>query len=197
MVKNIANAYACYFFFSSFEFKAGPPPPLEAILVIFGRGALIFFCLKALGIKWKMTPLLCACAVVITLETQKCRKRAPRSVEFNFFIICDRHKRFLQNERRRIDLQNVASDFLILAWGLSYDLSKFGDDFTPFFGLRKTITKSLDKNLKNLRLRFVAMNMMNKCAKFHKDSPSGKKVKFNLARAIELSETAVFVYNFV
>ena len=24
------------------------------------------------------------------------------------------------------------------------------------------------------------MNMMNKCAKFHKDSPSGKKVKFNL-----------------
>ena len=38
---------------------------------------------------------------------------------------------------------------------------------------------------------------MNKCAEFHKDSPSGKKVKLNLARAIELSETAVFVYNFV
>ena len=37
--------------------------------------------------------------------------------------------------------------------------------------------------------------MMNKCAKFHKDSPS--EVKFNLARAIELSETADFVYNFV
>ena len=34
--------------------------------------------------------------------------------------------------------------------------------------------------------------MMNKCAKFHKDSPSGKKVKFNLA--IELSEMADFVY---
>ena len=34
--------------------------------------------------------------------------------------------------------------------------------------------------------------MMNKCGKFHKDSPSGKKVKFNLARAIELSETADF-----
>ena len=34
---------------------------------------------------------------------------------------------------------------------------------------------------------------MNKCAKFHKDSSSGKKVKFNLARAIELSETAVCV----
>ena len=29
--------------------------------------------------------------------------------------------------------------------------------------------------------------MLNKCAKFHRDSPSGQKVKFNLARAIELS----------
>ena len=38
--------------------------------------------------------------------------------------------------------------------------------------------------------------MLNKCAKFHEDSPKGnlekKKVKFNLARAIELSETADF-----
>ena len=34
---------------------------------------------------------------------------------------------------------------------------------------------------------------MNKCAKFHGDSLSGKKVKFNLARAIEHSETADFV----
>ena len=41
------------------------------------------------------------------------------------------------------------------------------------------------------------MNMMNKCAKFHKDSPSNKKVKFNFPSAIELSETANFVYNFV
>ena len=127
------------------RFKAGPP--LEAILVIFGRRALIFFfCLKALGKKWKMTPLLCACAVVITLETQKCRKRAPHSVEFNFFNNCDRQKRFSQNERRRAGLQKVASDFLIFALGLSYDLSKFSDDFTPFFRLWKTITKSLGKN---------------------------------------------------
>ena len=37
------------------------------------------------------------------------------------------------------------------------------------------------------------MNMMNKCAKFHKaDSPSGKKVKFNFPSAIELSETCWF-----
>ena len=41
------------------------------------------------------------------------------------------------------------------------------------------------------------MYMINKFAKFHQDSLSGKKVKFNLASAIELSETANFVYNFV
>ena len=71
------------------------------------------------------------------LGDAKCRKRAPwpRSVEFNFFINCDRHKRFSQKERRRADLQNFASDFLIFAQGLSYDHSKLGDDFTPFFRL--------------------------------------------------------------
>ena len=37
------------------------------------------------------------------------------------------------------------------------------------------------------------MNMMNKFAKFHKDSPSDKKVKFNLPSMIELLETADFV----
>ena len=41
------------------------------------------------------------------------------------------------------------------------------------------------------------MNAMNKCAKFHKDSPSDKKVNFNFASAIELSDTADFVYYFV
>ena len=41
------------------------------------------------------------------------------------------------------------------------------------------------------------MDMMNKCAKFHKDSQGGKKVKFNLPSAIELSETTDFVHNFV
>ena len=80
------------------------------------------------------------------LGDAKMSKRAPRSVEFNFFINCDRQKRFAQNERRRVDLLNVASDFLIFAQGLSYDVSKFSDDFTPFFRLRKTITKSQDKN---------------------------------------------------
>ena len=82
-------------------------------------------------------PLLCACAVVIISETQKCRKRAPHSVEFKLFNNCDRQKRFSQNERRRADLQKDASDFLIFAWGLSYDLSKFSYDFTPFFDFER------------------------------------------------------------
>ena len=81
------------------------------------------------------------------LGDAKCRKRAPRSVEFNFFINCDRRKRFSQKERKRADLQKDASDFLIFAQGLSYDLSKFSDDFTPFFfWLWKTIAKSVGKN---------------------------------------------------
>ena len=86
------------------------------------------------------------------------------------------------------------------AEGLSYDLSKFSDDFTPFFSTLKDhnfITKSLGNNIKNLRQGFVARNMMHTCEKFHKGSLSDEQVKFNLARAIHLSERVVFVYNFV
>ena len=67
----------------------------------------------------------------------KMSKRAPRSVEFNFFNNCDKQKRFSQNERRRAGLQKFASDFLIFAWGLSYDLSKLSADFTPLFSTLK------------------------------------------------------------
>ena len=34
-----------------------------------------------------------------------------RRIQVNVFIKCDRQKRFSQNERRRADLQNLASDF--------------------------------------------------------------------------------------
>ena len=46
--------------------------------------------------------------------------------------LCNGQKKFSQNERRAV-LQSVASFFYNFSWGLSYDLSKFGDDFTPFF----------------------------------------------------------------
>ena len=57
---------------------------------------------------------LCACAVVITLGTQKCRKRAPRWVEFNFLLIAiDRNGfRRMKEEEEQI-YKNGASDFLI------------------------------------------------------------------------------------
>ena len=42
--------------------------------------------------------------------------------------------------------KNHASDFLIFAKGLSYDLSKVSDTFSPFFRFRKTINKSLGKH---------------------------------------------------
>ena len=51
--------------------------------------------------------------------------------------------------------------------------------------------------IKNSEARWVPMNMMSKCAKFHKHSQSDKKAKFNLLSAIELSERVDFVYNFV
>ena len=89
----------------------GYSPPLCGYFSHLWSQSLNFFLFESSGKKWKMTPLLCACAVVITLETQKCWKRAPRSVELNFFIYCDRHKRISQNERRRVDLPKVASHF--------------------------------------------------------------------------------------
>ena len=42
----------------------------------------------------------------------------------------------------------------------------------------------------------MARNIMNRCAKFQGDSRKGKKGKFYLASAIEISETVAFVYNF-
>ena len=71
------------------------------------------------------------------LGDAKMSKKAPRFVKINFLTNCDRLKRVLQIERRRADLQHVASDFLILAPGLSYALSKFGDNFTPFFDFER------------------------------------------------------------
>ena len=52
------------------------------------------------------------------LGDAKFRKKPPRSVEFTFFCYCDRLKRFLQNDRRRADLQNVASDFVLFVYSL-------------------------------------------------------------------------------
>ena len=48
------------------------------------------------------------------LGDAKMSKKGTSLRQINFFISCDRQKRFSQNERSRADLQKVASDFLIL-----------------------------------------------------------------------------------
>ena len=84
-------------------------------------GHLNCFCLKGRGKFWKMTPLLCACAVVITLETQNVEKRHLASSYLTFFTNRNRQKRFSQNEKKGRYLQKLPQ--LNVAWGLSYDLS--------------------------------------------------------------------------
>ena len=85
-------------FNSLLKFKAGPP-----ILVIFGRRALIFFDSSWKNMKNDTTFVRMRSGD--HLEDAKMSKRAPCSVEFNFFISCDRQKQFSQNERRRAYLQ--------------------------------------------------------------------------------------------
>ena len=81
----------------------------------------------------------------------------------------------------------LAMDLLMIFQSLAYNI---GNNFTSFFGFECPWAKT-----KNLRQRFGAMSMLNGCAKFHGDSPSGLKFKFNRASANELSEMADFVYN--
>ena len=119
--------------------------PLEDILVIFGRRALIFL-FESSWKKMKMTPLLCACAVVITLETKNVKKGHLDPSNLTFFIIAIHRNGFRRMKEEEQIYKKFASDFLIFAWGISYDLSKFSDDFTPFFRLWETITNSIDKS---------------------------------------------------
>ena len=62
-------------------------------------------------------------------------KGAPRFVEFNFFYELQQKENGFDYERRRGDLQSAACNFIIFAWGLTCDLSKFSDDFTEFIQL--------------------------------------------------------------
>ena len=105
------------------------------------------------------------------LGDAKMSKKAPRSVEFNFLLIAIDRNGF----RRIKEEGQIYKTLPQILYFLPRDLVMifhFGDDFTPFFQLWKTITKSLGKKLKNLRQTFVAMSMVNKCAKFLKDSNS-------------------------
>ena len=54
------------------------------------------------------------------LGDAKMLKKGTLLRRINFFINCNRQKRFSQNNRRRADLQNLASNFLIFTWILSW-----------------------------------------------------------------------------
>ena len=64
------------------------------------------------------------------------------------FLLIAIHRNGFRRMKEEGQIYKNASDFLIFAQGLSYDLSKFSYDFTLFFRLWKTITKSLRKNEK-------------------------------------------------
>ena len=110
--------------------KAGP---LEAILVIFGRRALIFFFWKLLEKYEKWHHFRAHAQWSSPWRRKNVDKGHLAPSNLTFFINCDRQKRFSQNERRRADLQNTASDFLNFCLGTSLWSFKFSDDFTPFF----------------------------------------------------------------
>ena len=99
--------------------------PLEAILVIFGRSFLNSFLFERSWKNMKMTPLLCACAVVITLETQKCRKRHVAPLNLTFLSIAIHRNGFRRMKEEEQIYKTLASKFLIFAWGRSHYLSKF------------------------------------------------------------------------
>ena len=122
------------------QIKGSWQDSLEAILVIFGRNFLnYFFCLKGLAKIWKTTPLLCACAVFTTLETQKCQKRHLASSDLTLNNESQETKTAFTEWKRNGRSTKNCLKILNFSWGLSYDLSKFSDDFTPFFRFWKTI----------------------------------------------------------
>ena len=80
-----------------------------------------------------MTLLLCACAVVITLETKNVEKGHLATSNLTFLLIATDRNGFRRMKEERQIYRMLPQFFKIFALGLSYDLSKFSDDFTPFF----------------------------------------------------------------
>ena len=102
-------------FFLSFSTKELRQDPLEAILVIFGRRALIFFAWKLLekSEKWHQ---FCAHAQWWSPWRRKNVEKghlAPSNLTF-LLIAIDRNG-FRRVKEKRVDLQNITSEFLIFA----------------------------------------------------------------------------------
>ena len=120
--------------------------PLEAILVIFGRRALIFLFESSWKNMKNDTTFVRMRSGDPLGDAKMSKKRhlAPSNLTF-LLITRDRNGFSRMKDEGRI-YKKVTQIFKFFAQGLSYDLSKFSDDFTPFFRLWKTITKSLAKD---------------------------------------------------
>ena len=76
------------------------PPPIEAILAIFGRRALFFFFV------WKLSKNMNNDTTFVHMRSgdhlgdAKMSKRAPRSVEFNFFLLIARDRNGFRRMKR-------------------------------------------------------------------------------------------------
>ena len=79
-----------------------------------------------------MTPLLCACAVVITLEAQNVEKGHLTPSNLTFLLIAIDTNGFRRMKDEGLIYKTFPQIFLIFAQRLSYDLSKFSDIFIPF-----------------------------------------------------------------
>ena len=90
--------------------------PFEVVLAIFGHRALIFFWFESSWKKMKNDTTFVHIRSGDHLgDAKKCQKGHLTPSNFTFFIDCDRHKRFLQNERGRVDLQKLALEFFFLS----------------------------------------------------------------------------------
>ena len=96
------------------QIKGGPAlrqDPLEAILVIFGRRALIIFVWKLLEKNENYTTFVRMRSGDHLGNAKMSKKGASLRRIYLFFISCDRQKRFSQNERRRADQQKLLQIF--------------------------------------------------------------------------------------
>ena len=80
---------------------------------------------------------LCACAVVITctLETKNVEKGHLASLNLTFLRIALDENRFRILKEAGQIYKTLSQIFLFFAPELSYDLSKFSNNLTPFFRL--------------------------------------------------------------
>ena len=141
-----------------------------------------------------MTPLLCAWAVVITLETKKCWEKALHVVKFNILTNHRRQKRFCRMKKEEGQMYRTLPTVF-----LPQDLTMIFRSLViilPRFRLWKAITKSWTKTKKSEAKILQPQACWTSVPNFM-EIIQELKVKFNLASMIELSETADFVYNFV